>query len=130
MLQENLGITKHGIGECSIVVVPAELLGSSAVVHLARSTGVGCHHPGGPGGAVGALVDLLQVDEPGHLLLDVSEHVGQDLGAERGSGADGRILSYGFQEVFISIGRVSVGEEISEFPFRKYRLNISNIVRV
>ena len=115
MFQENLDIPEHCIGESSVVVVPAELLGPPAVVHLPRSTGVGLPHPGGARLTVGALVDFLQVEEARHLLLDVAEHVGQDLGAQWSGGADCGKLSNGFQEVFISVCRFSVGEKIIEF---------------
>ena len=92
---------------CTIVVIPAELLCASPIVLLARRAGISCCHPVEqtlghnlrllalcnkidsfgllpvrPGGAVVGLVDLAQVDEAGGLLLEVREHVRQNLPEE------------------------------------------------
>ena len=60
----------------------------------------------------------------------MTEHVGEYLRAQRGIRTDRGKLSNGFQEVLVSVSRVSVGEKIIEFRLRKYGLNISDIVRV
>ena len=92
---------------CTIVVIPAELLCASPIVLLARRAWISCCHPVEqtlghnlrllavsnkidslgflpvrPGGAVVGLVDLAQVDEASGLLLEVREHVCQDLSGE------------------------------------------------
>ena len=114
LVEEDLWVSKHGSGECSIVVVPTELLGSSSIVHLSRNTGISLNHPGGPISTVWTLVDFLQIKQSSYFLLKVTKHVGKYLGTVGGCRTDCRILSNGLQKVFIGVGSISVWEKFNE----------------
>ena len=130
VLKQHLCIAKHGLGEGSVVVVPAQLLCSSAKVLLTRNTWEGGGDPGRPVGTVVALVDLLQVEESCSLLLEVSKHARQDLRADRSVLANGRVLANGSQEVGVGVGGILVGEEIIELGLREDLLYCLDILRV
>ena len=81
VLQENIRISINCHRKGTIIVVPGQLLGPSAIILLSRGTRVRTFHPVAPRGAVGRLGDLSQVDQARSLLLEVSKHVGQNLPA-------------------------------------------------
>ena len=97
---------------------------------LTRSAGEGLPDPGRPLGAVLRLVDLLEVDQPGGLLLEVGEHGGQHLPAEEGGAAHGREGAHSLQEVLIGVGGVGAGEESVEAGLAQDRLQPPDIVWV
>ena len=75
-------------------------------------------------------VDLLQVEEASRLLLEVGEHICQDLGACLHGPADGGIFTDRLQEVLVGVGSVSPREELVKLRFWEDRLNIFHILRV
>ena len=127
VFQENTGIPIDGLGERPIVVVPAELLGTTSEVLLSWSTRVGSSDPGRPIRTVSPLVDLLKIEQACGLLLEVGEHAGKDLGTVGGVLADGRVLADRSKEVCVGVGCVPLGEELVELGLWKnlfYSLDI------
>ena len=97
---------------------------------LTRGAGEAPCDPGGPGGAVLRPVDLLEVDEPRSLLLEVGEHGRQQPPAETRRGADCREGANSLQEVLVGVGRVGVRKQTLETDFTQNRLEDSDIVRI
>ena len=97
---------------------------------LTRGAGEAPCDPGGPGGAVRGPVDLLEVDEPRSLLLEVGEHGRQQPPAEARRGADCREGANSLQEVIVGVGRVGVWKQTLETDFTENGLEDSDIVRI
>jgi len=123
ILQKDTGIPVHGLRERSVVIIPAQLFGTSSIVLLSWGTWVGSSDPCRPICTVGTLVDLLKVEQACSLLLEVSKHAREDLGTVGRILADGWVLADGSQEVGVSVGCIPLWEELVELGLGKDLLN-------
>ena len=115
LVEEDLWVSKHGSGECSIVVVPTELLGSPPVILLAWRAGKAVGDPGSPLSAVLRPVDLLKVIKSQRLLLEVGEHVGQLSPAGSLAAAHCGKGSDCLEKILVGVGRICFGKYFLEF---------------
>ena len=98
--------------------------------NLTRRAGKALSDPGSPAGAIIRPVDLLEVEQPCGLLLEVREHRRQQLPACVRGAADSREGANCLQEVLVSVGGVGIGEQTLETYLTQNRLENSDIVRI
>ena len=76
------------------------------------------------------LVDLLEVDQPGGLLLEVGEHGGQLSPAGVLASTNCREGSHCLEEIVVGVGGVGSGKYLLEFLLWEETLHYLNIARV
>ena len=116
IFQKDTGISVHGLRECPVVVVPAQLFCPPSMIHLPRSTGEGSSHPIRPSVTVCTPgVDLFKVEQACSFLFEVGKHICENLRTVGCILAYSRVHADCSQEVGVCVGCVLIWEELIKF---------------